>query len=377
MNLQDNLALNTKSTMNKVYYALLAIIMSSSAFCQVIITSLDFPKGKDTVVVSNSLDFEFDYQTAGADFTWDYSSLIYNGQRIDTFFDINSASLTYQLVFNNGFFDKPYQADYFTHFLSFSLPSLDLVDLTIEDPVIFTKVESSAVETVGVGLRINGIEVPVKAKVKDIEYKLPMSYGDDWISNSFLEIDLNPIYDGVLRRRQERKSTVDGWGVVQTPFGTYNAIRVKSELNFTDSLKVLFGGASFWIELPTPNQIVYSWFSKGQKNPVLQVVEEEVLEIRTVISVEYKDKYRGFANVVALENESKYGLFPNPTREFLQVSGLIESSNYQVFDVSGKIIQQGMLDLMSPSIFVGGFEKGFYMLSIGANENKALRFEIQ
>ena len=62
-------------------------------------------------------------------------------QRIDTFFDIGDANFTYQLIFNNGFFDPDYQADYFTHLLNFALPPTDFIGITIENPVGFTKIE--------------------------------------------------------------------------------------------------------------------------------------------------------------------------------------------------------------------------------------------
>src|SRR5690606_24477926 len=129
-----------------------------------------------------------------------FESLVMNSQRIDTFFNVGDASFTYILVFNNGWLDPDYQADYYRHLLNFAIPPTDFIGFSIENPVDFTKIESDRVEIVGVGLEISGIEIPVKNEIIDVEYELPMNFGDNWISNSVFEIDLNPAFDGILKR---------------------------------------------------------------------------------------------------------------------------------------------------------------------------------
>jgi hypothetical protein len=344
---------------------------------QVTITASDFPDGDDTVMVSVSSDFELDYESTGEDYIWNFSSLTYENQRIDTFFDINDASLTYQVIFNNGFFDADYQADYYTNFLNFAIPSLDLIGLTIDKPVGFSKIESDAVEIVGVGLEISGVQVPIKSEIIDIEYELPMTFGDNWVSNSFLEIDLNPAYDGIFRRHQNRTSFVDGWGVVNTPFGTFNAVRVTAQLDFSDSLQITFGEISTWVEVPTPSQKVYSWFTNDQKIPILQVVSQNVFGVETVTSVEYRDKYRGVANIQDQEEQSQLSLFPNPASQTLNIEGLTETVNYNIYDIEGRIVQFGVLTPLKPIVITNQLDKGMYLIHFISQENKVLRFEIQ
>lgn len=241
------------------------LLSVTSAFSQITITSGDFPDGGDTALVSISTDFDLDYTAAGGDFVWDFSSLEMTDQRIDTFFKIDDASITYQLVFNNGWFDPDYQANYYQNAFNFAIPATDLIGVSIEKPVTFTKIESDRVELVGVGLEIEGIQVPIKNEIIDVEYELPLNFGVDWVSNSFFEIDLNPAYDGILRRYQERSSQVDGWGEITTPFGTFDVIRTISFIDFTDSLRITFGGDPTWIEIPTPSQVVYTWWAEDQK----------------------------------------------------------------------------------------------------------------
>lgn len=312
------------------------LLLSIPLFSQTTINSSDFPTGGDTVLVSITNDFEYDFESTGADYVWDYSALNMNEQRIDTFFDIDDASLLYQVVFNNGWFDPDYQADYYTPLLNFAFPETDVVP--IGNPVGFTKTESDKVEIIGVGLEISGIKIPVKNEIIDIEYELPMNFEDAWESNSFFEVDLNPAFDGILRRHQERVSEVDGWGEVTTPFGIFDVLRTTAKIDFTDSLRITFGEFTTWIELPTPSQVVYSWWAKDQKIPVLQVIAQDVGGSETITSVEYKD--RDLHDVSITENganQTRIELFPVPSSDFINIISESEIQNVQIYSVSGAL----------------------------------------
>lgn len=338
-------------------------ILSLGLNAQITITDDDFPSGGDTAQVSISTDFELDYTSTGPDYLWDYSALTFTSQRIDTFFDIDDASITYQLVFNNGWFDPDYQADYYTPYLNFVIPSSDLIDLPISNPVNFTKIESDKVEIVGVGMEIGGIEVPVKNEIIDVQYELPMNFEDEWVSNSFFEIDLNPAYDGILRRHQERTTVVDGWGQVITPHGTFGALRTMSTIDFTDSLRITIGETEMWIEMPTPTQIIYSWWANDQKIPVLEVVMQDFFGTESVTSVEYKDRDWSDLSVSESNLESNYIVYPNPSNALVSAVGPAKVDRIEVYDMSGKLVTFG-----NQTIDVSSLESGVYVLEIIVGE---------
>ena len=342
---------------------LILSILSLGLNAQITVTDDDFPSGGDTAQVSISTDFELDYTSTGPDYLWDYSALTFASQRIDTFFDIDDASITYQLVFNNGWFDPDYQADYYTPYLNFVIPSSDIIDLPISNPVNFTKIESDKVEIVGVGLEIGGIEVPIKNEIIDVEYELPMNFEDEWVSNSFFEIDLNPAYDGILRRHQERTTVVDGWGQVITPHGTFGALRTMSVIDFTDSLRITIGETEMWIEMPTPTQIIYSWWANDQKIPVLQVVMQDFFGTESVTSVEYKDRDWSDLSISETNIQGNYSIYPNPSKSIVTVTGPHQITRTEIFDVSGKRVAFG-----DQTLDVSQLESGVYILEIIVGE---------
>lgn len=343
----------------------LALMFSIAVHTQITIDNGDFPDGGDTAMVSISTDFELDFSAGGADYTWNYESLTMNAQRIDTFFDVSDASITYQLVFNNGWFDPAYQADYYTHLLNFAIPAIDFVGVSIENPVGFSKIESDRVEIVGVGLEVAGFEVPVKNEVIDVAYELPLTYGDNWISNSLFELDFNPAFDGILRRYQERTTQVDGWGILTTPYGTFEVVRTIAMLDFTDSLRVSFGGGDpTWYELPTPSQVVYTWWAKDQKIPVLQVVSQVIFGSETVTSVEYKDKYLGDVSLAENLNQPSLFLFPNPSSDVVKLISSNPIESVLMYSLDGKLINQAMWDITTNSLSVASLLPGLYILKI-------------
>lgn len=346
--------------MIKYSLILLSFFSIQIGFNQITITSSDFPDPGDTVMVSISEDFDLDFESTGPDFTWDYSLLNFTSQRIDTFFDVSDASITYQLAFNNGWLDPDYEADYYTPYLNFVLPTSDLFELPLSNPVNFTKIESDRVEIVGVGVELSGLEIPLKNDPIDKEYGLPLNYEDEWISNSFFEIDLNPVYDGILRRYQERTAEVDGWGTVTTPYGTFDVIRTKAVVDFTDSMKIVLGETETWLELPTPKQIIYSWWANDQKIPVLSVVAQSFFGSETVTSVEYKD---GDWSDLSFETDNfeLLTIYPNPTNDLIRINANHPVDNIRIYNAVGQCIKEMA---GSKELSVADYDNGLYFMHV-------------
>jgi hypothetical protein len=59
-----------------------------------------------------------------------------------------------------------------------------------------------------------------------------------------------------------RLNEVDGWGLLTTPFGSFNTLRVKTIITAHDSLFLDTLGFGFGISVP--QQIEYKWIGKGE-----------------------------------------------------------------------------------------------------------------
>lgn len=62
-----------------------------------------------------------------------------------------------------------------------------------------------------------------------------------------------------------------------------------------------------------------------------------------------------------LESNKKHQLFPNPANEFVQVSGFEESKNYEIYNILGAKIINGLIS-NNEQIDIRNFTKGLYFL---------------
>jgi hypothetical protein len=348
--------------MKKRFLLLSTLVLSSQLIAQITINSSDLASADDTVLVGISTQTTLDYTTTGANQVWDFSNLTRNSERIDTFYNVSSASALYQLSFNN-FLTPNYKADYYNKLLNNNLPSVPGGTVTLDKPVFFTKNSSSKSEIVGMGVEVNGVEVPVKADTVDIIYQYPMNYNDNWTSRSYLYMDMNPTFNAIFIRHQLRQSTVDGWGTITTPFGTFDALRVKSTITYTDSVYIDLGFGAQWLPVPTPQDIEYTWWTNGNKIPLLKVVERNgspaTIEFRGVTD---------YASINKQDNTTLFEIYPNPTNNVLNVNlNNYKNAQIQVIDITGKILFTTNTTQTVNSVDVSELTKGVYFIKITSN----------
>jgi len=354
--------------MKKRFLLLSTLVLSSQLIAQITINSSDLALTDDTVLVGISNQTTLDYTTTGTNHTWDFSTLTRDTSRIDTFYNVSSASALYQLSFNN-FLTPNYQADYYNKLLNNNLPSVPGGTVSLNNPVFFTKNSVSSSEIVGMGVEVNGVEVPVKADTVDVIYQYPMNYNDNWTSRSYLYMDMNPTFNAIFIRHQLRQSTVDGWGTITTPFGTYDALRVKSIITYTDSVYIDLGFGAQWLPVPTPQDIEYTWWSNGNKIPLLKVVEQNgspsTIEFRGVTN---------YASIATQNNTNTFEIYPNPANNVLTVNlNNYKNAQIQVIDITGKIVLIINTTQTKNALDVSSLTKGVYFIKITSNSQSTTK----
>jgi hypothetical protein len=353
--------------MKKSLVLFLLLVAGVTSYSQITITSADLPSANDTVLVSVSTQYStVDYTNTGAGQIWDYSGLIASSQKIDTFYNMSGANFSYQVVFNNGFSNPDYDSDYYNKLSGNSIPAVPGGIITIEDPVYFTKNSNSNSSVVGLGLKINGSEIPAKADTIDVVYHYPMNFSDSWDSTSYIYLDLNPVFNGMFKRNQSRSSEVDGWGQITTPFGTFDALRVRSVVTYYDSIYIDLGFGGLWNDLGTPQDIEYTWWTNDNKIPVLRIVEQN----GTASAIEYRDHEVEIGAGLNEKNTMEIGIFPNPASEIVTIR-INNNSTYliDIMDISGKIVYSNQVNYSSQSIDVSAWEIGVYLVKV-TNGNK-------
>lgn len=349
--------------------SIIVLLFCFQSFAQISVNSSDFVAGADTTLISIVTDYQnIDYQSTGANHSWDFSWVSIDSQRIDTFSNVSNAGLIYQFTYNN-FLNPNYQASYFQKATNNVIPASGALPVTIENPITFRKVSTAKLENVGIGIELNGIDVPIQADTIDTEYEFPMTYQDNWQSDSYLFFDINPAFNAMFKRHQTRISAVDGYGTITTTFGTFDCIRVKSNLNYIDSIFFdLLGTGGSWIGLPTQSETQYRWIAKQQKVPVFSVDVTNALAGPQITKVEFKDKF-GVANIQNTDLISSIKAFPNPVRGNLFITNLSEYDHIEITNMNGQLIySEAVLNENQKVVDCSQWEKGVYILKLNSSE---------
>ena len=259
-----------KQLILNIFFSLIVL----PVFSQITIDAIDMPAQGDTLRVSLANQIAIDYTRTGYDTTWDFSSLIPASQRIESFVNPTSTPALYWVVFT------PYTV---TNLAAQGTQSGVFPGIVATDPYTFYNKSSSSYKDVGFGVTIMGIPIPAKYDNPDIYYTFPLtSTTHTWSSSSTFTTNIPGM--GSFNTSRIRSSIVDGWGTIITPFGTFQAIRVKSHLIEHDSIYL----DTLGIGIPVDRDITeYKWLAKGQGVPVLQVNSEGITSTAT-----YRDIYR-------------------------------------------------------------------------------------
>lgn len=299
-------------------------IASSSGFGQITIDQGDMPSTGDTIRISTALNInQFNFEETGEDFTWDYSNLVSISQRVDTFIAVTETPIFYWPFFI-------FSANLASPIISDSpFPEIPLTDV-----YNFYNNSSNNYSDLGFAATLFSLPIPFKFDSPDVVYDFPMNYGNADSSDSGFNLGLDDL--GYIMVERERVNTVDGWGSLTTPYGTFDVLRLKSEVYEYDSIYI----DSISIGIPVEREYIeYKWLAKGQKVPLL-TVSTSLLGL----VVDYVDSLQTETTNIPdqfIETGQLVRVFPNPAKETLSIELIDRQTGFidvTFFDIQGKAV---------------------------------------
>jgi hypothetical protein len=252
------------------------LLLSMVSFGQITITKSDMPGARDTARYSTS-NTQLNFDTAGAGITWNYSSLVANGQGIDSF--------------EPALLINPAYALYFSFNTDYGVPNnnLNFGFVSLTNGYDFYKTSTSDLQINGIGAEYSSIPLAANYTTPDKVYQFPLSYGR--IDTSAYDVTIDIPGTATIHEIGTRINTVDGWGTVITPFDTFQCIRLKSVTTEEDSITITLLG--FTIGVPK-NTTTYKWLANGVIIPVLEVSGNESPFGNTfqATSIQFRDNVR-------------------------------------------------------------------------------------
>lgn len=356
----------------------LAVFQLSFSLCysQITITNADMPSAGDTLRISYSND-TLDPTITGPNHTWNYAYLTATSQWVEKFDSPTTFTTPFNLLFNP--LNTSYGQQQYT-------PDSIAGGIALDDAYGFFKKSSSALKQVGLGLTINSLPIPFDYNPDDFVFNFPLNFGDiDSCDAEFgppsFAAGILPFYYG---QKIHRVNVVDGWGTLTTPFGTFQALRVKSTLAIRDTIADSSGlGFAF----PRPLQYEYKWLKTGGKVPYLEIIASDIAGTPVITQMSYRDSMRtGVIQIGIKENVNSdfaMQLFPNPANDYAFLQYKLDNSQdvkIELLDINGKNIStvRNARQTAGPHIEVINLRslnlsKGTYFVSLSAGNGRAVK----
>lgn len=353
------------------YFPILLLFLNAS-YAQITLSDSDFASPGDTVRMSLTNQTSSDYVSTSTSFTWDFSSLTANSQLLREFTSIGFSPVQ----FTFGFFaPQDYQASYFIPETALDFSQLSgFLPVTISDARSYQKSTNDSITKVGYSIKVSGVDVAFKSDTIETKYKFPMTYPQVFTTRGYTLIDLNPATDLKVKQSRNVTSTIDGYGQLTLPIGTFDVLRLKREILEIDSIYQSFFGAPSWIGAPPIQTTEYEWIGQNKKDVLLKISVNNVNGVDQIQSIEYQDIYLGL-DAGLDDKELQATLFPNPTSNNIQIHSNISLKNIYLFDSKGTILETVTnLNSVNSSFDLGNFSAGIYFLKLeSASGSKTIR----
>ncbi len=297
----------------------LSLIFTLSLYSQITITKSDMPNPGDTLRKSKSLDAGiYDFTLTGDNYVWDFSDLQPLSQSVDEFMPMSEVAYIYQITY--------YGSANLAHPSEAPASAGEL----ITDPFQFLNNVNSTYEIAGGGFSVEGSAVPIKFDSPDQIYLFPMQNGDS--HSSFSSYNKTIPGFGHMEGTKQRDSQVDGYGVVTTPYGTFDVLRVKADIEQFDSIYLDEYNFGFPIY---QNYTEYHWVAQGEGIPVLFVIDGMAGS-----QIYYRDSVRDLTVSIEEEKALVSKLYPNPASDVVTISN-VNSAGFEslsLLTIQGEVI---------------------------------------
>jgi hypothetical protein len=358
--------------MKKIITSIFSLIIANSFFAQITLTETDFAGSSDTIRISQTQDPIIDYTLTGEGFTWDFSGLTAASQLLKEFKPVSSSTFLVQATFGTAA-STNYKASYFVESKDIPLAQLNqFLPVELSDLNAFSKKNADSITSIGYSISANGQAIPFKSDTIETHYKFPTNYLDSFSTRGYTYIDLNPLTDFKLKQFRQRTSRVDGYGTLITPLGTYEVVRIKSDIREIDSVYQTFFGAGTWTGLPATLTTEYEWWANGMKDAMLKIVATDNNGTSQIRSVEYQDIYLGLDAGIN-ENDFAFTIAPNPISEIVTVNSDSEINKIVIKGIGGNIVSEAKLVGKSTTLNVSSFESGVYFISLYSGNSVSTR----
>lgn len=296
--------------------------------------------------VADSFPGGIDEGSAGANITWDFTSL--GVSDFDTVWFLSPAG-------------TPFVGNFPTANLAIKQASLNGGYAYMESTASYLDIVGVAGDILGSGSPIVAPQVPPSRVAA-----FPTTYGNTFsgVTKFDVRIDASgfgiPFVDSARYKNiQDRDLVADAYGTIRIPDGTYsNTLRIKEVNHQIDSIWIHSGFTGWTLfQDSSYTDSTFTWWDETKGYFILQL--DYIGGV--VDQVTYQDPL-----VVASKEPivKAFQIFPNPANQFVMITSNAAEGNMQVFDLTGKMLAEQKLNIGSNQLPTADFPEGQYLYRI-------------
>jgi hypothetical protein len=342
--------------MKSLYTFLILSFISASLFAQPVIDQNNFISVGEVYEYTQIIDLAPDQldllPEGGADVTWDFSALPPVGIEItDAYYPLDSTPELFGLFFGNPLLAGQNLSTFALELavLDFELP----LPLEVEEAYQFYRSDEEGYFITGNAAEVEGLPLISAYDTLDRVLRFPLSFGDMDTNSFYFFTDVPSI--GAVGQSGLRSTNADAWGELILPGASYSCLRVRTELDVTDTIYIAFTETGTQIE--RPQQINYTWISPE----VGGIVAEAIVIQDALVS------FRFLTNETALNSteitDADFKIYPNPSSTTLEIT--VPSAfegQFRILDLTGRQVKGGRL-ASSNSVDIATLPEGIYLVS--------------
>ncbi|RLD46582.1 MAG: hypothetical protein DRI88_07345 [Bacteroidetes bacterium] len=326
--------------MKKMYILFIALLSTGTLFSQYTITySGNCPQIGDAIH-QTYFNHPVDPGPAGANQTWDFSTLM------------ESENGIYQAVDPDG---TPFSNDF---------PESNIAYTYSSSEDVYTYGQNSPSEALNNGVGFDEADMTVIHYSDPATLMIyPFSYTGTFTDTYYGEYTISGL---LTHERGTINAVADAWGSITTPLQSYNdVLRVKIDRVVVDSMWI----GSLFISTVTVNYTDYSWFAPDIRIPVLCITMSESQGVydTTGYYIASPQQINETTDRLAFLN-----IYPNPARDHISITfkakygdqvsiSIIDMSGKELFRQDNNILSTGIQNI---PLSLKEFHNGLYLVKI-------------
>ncbi|MEM8889142.1 MAG: T9SS type A sorting domain-containing protein [Bacteroidota bacterium] len=336
----------------KHFVAIILIFSTFQSQAQITIDNNDMPiPGYWARLSAADTVFQPDLQTVGANVSWDFTGMNAITQRQDTFGSVNNLPPLIRILFLSA------------NVVRIQETPDSLGGIALSEGYQFFRTTNSRFVNKGLGGTINGIPFGLSNNPDDIIYRFPLNYQDVDSSESLAQLNIPGIF--YIERSVKRWNEVDAWGQLDTPYGSFNSLRVKTTIQESDSIAA--DTISFRFNVPTRRE--YKWLAKEERIPVMTVNTILVGGNEIPAGIQYVDSLRNTGGSTSVDEDltSVARMYPNPASDFVNLEVLEQlgaDARIEVYNQNGQKLMDQKLIVGINQLMLGNMPNGLYHVRI-------------